>query len=254
MMSTPDDGLLDPRAIRVDPQTVNDVHRRLTGRGRGTSAAPDETAESRASGDLQGPVHDGEREDASVQLWETKRNIAAYLMSSMQEGADTMPVLILAASDGAAYMRSLTRFDLLLECRKSVPEDVIQQLPGAGLHLKHSRGAVLQLRDIRALQDVHHPSLMVRVGAIILSLAPLKAIITQERAFVVVPDGADSLFEPLLKRIRQETQTPNGAFEFVALEALLVTLVTYYRHEVQRSAGASLLDLACNSRKYRWTR
>jgi hypothetical protein len=183
-------------------------------------------------GERHSDASDDELEEATFQLWETKRHIASYLMSSKQREEDTMLVLVISA-DKTSHMRSdLSRFDLLNECRKSVPDGAMQH-ERANLHLDHSRGAMLQLRDIRALQDVHHPSLMVRIGAILLSMDPLKAIITQDRAFVVVPDGADNLFEPLHRHIRQD-QTQDVAFEFLALEALLVTLVSYHKQVVHR--------------------
>lgn len=215
-------------AISVDPSTVQQVSRR-----QGSGGA--EGRAQRRSVGASDSSSDEEEEKATFQLWQTKRELTTSLMSSMQKDADTMLVLVFTA-DNTSYMRSdLSRFDLLLECRKSVPNSALPG--GTALHLRHSRGAALQLRDIRALQEVQRPSLMVRMGAIIVSIEPLNAIITHDRAFVVVPDGADDLLEPLLHRVRNghsDAQAHNTAFEFLALEALLMTLVSHHKQQVLR--------------------
>jgi hypothetical protein len=179
---------------------------------------------------------DADAEDeATFQLWEDKRHMTSFLMSSLQRDTDSMLVLEFTANN-TSYMRpGLSRFDLLRECRKSVPDSALQ--PGSVQQNRQYRGAVLQLRDIRALQDAHRPSLMVRLGAIVVTIDPLSAIITHDRAFVMVPDGADSLLEPLLKRVghgHSDVHTQNIGFEFMALESLLVTLVSHHQQEVQR--------------------
>ena len=220
-------------AIPVVPETVV---QHVVSRRRGSGRA-EGRAELRRSLVASDSSDDDNEEEATFQLWQTKRDLTTSLMSSMQKDADTMLVLVFTA-DNTSYMRSdLSRFDLLLECRKSVPDSALPG--GTALHLGHSRGAALQLRDIRALQDVQRPSLMVRMGAIIVSIEPLNAIITHDRAFVVVPDGADDLLEPLLHRVRNghsdsDAQAHNTAFEFLALEALLMTLVSHHKQQVQR--------------------
>jgi hypothetical protein len=59
-----------------------------------------------------------------------------------------------------------------------------------------------------------------------------------------VPDGADDLLEPLLRHVRLSSAdglsssagrgSSSTSFEFVALEALLRTLVSHHTQEVQR--------------------
>ena len=130
------------------------------------------------SGKSDGEDSQSDGEEAAFQLWDTKRKITSYLMSSMKADADLMVVLVFS-EDNTCYMRSdLSRFDLLVECRKSVPETA--HTGGTPLHLGHTHGAMLQLRDIRALQDVQRPSFMVRIGAILVSIEPLNAIITRD--------------------------------------------------------------------------
>jgi len=227
------------KSVAVEPSTVQDTFNLLRdsqnsqGIGKGTTSI----LASDGSGS-----DDEEEEEATFQLWESKKNIASYLISHVQKDADPM-LLLVFTSDNESYMRSdLSRFDLLLECRKTMPESALPG--GTALHLGHSRGATLQLRDLRALQDVQRPSLMVRTGAILVSIEPLKAIITRDRAFVVVPEGADDLLEPLLRHVRQNSADglsssagrggSSTSFEFVALEALLRTLVSHHTQEVQR--------------------
>ena len=196
------------------------------------------------SGKSDGEDSQSDGEEAAFQLWDTKRKITSYLMTSMKADADLMVVLVFS-EDNTCYMRSdLSRFDLLVECRKSVPETA--HTGGTPLHLGHTHGAMLQLRDIRALQDVQHPSFMVRIGAILVSIEPLNAIITRDRAFVIVPDGADDLLEPLMNRLRHKHSDPQAqevAFEFLALEALLVTLVTHHKQEVRRCEAEAAVIL-----------
>ncbi|EKX36380.1 hypothetical protein GUITHDRAFT_117489 [Guillardia theta CCMP2712] len=77
-------------------------------------------------------------------------------------------------------------------------------------------------RDLRALQAGSESALLVRGGAIVLSCSPLNAVVTSQQAFVVVPDGADDLLEPLLHRVQKLRGTEDSCgmidFEFVALE------------------------------------
>ena len=226
-------------AIPVEPSTVQKEF--TAHRTEGLNRSPNlQFTRARSSLSISEVSLGDDDEEAAFQLWDTKRKITSFLMSSMKADADTMLVLVFTA-DKKSYMRSdMSRFDLLLECRKAVPEDthharMPRHLGEGSCH--HTRGAMLQLRDIRALQDVQRPSLMVRAGAIVVSIEPLKAIITHDRSFVVVPEGADGLLGPLLNFVHNGLSDPQAqhvAFEFLALEALLVTLVRHHKQEVQR--------------------
>jgi hypothetical protein len=130
----------------------------------------------------------------------------------------------------------MNRFDLLEECRKSVPPSNADKNGAKRRAQQSNLGVALQLRDIRCLQGVSEPALLVRRGAIIVSLEPVKAIVTCDSAYVVIPDGADELLVPLLERLRagHKDQKVEMPFEFIALEALLVTLVNSHAREVKR--------------------
>ena len=91
----------------------------------------------------------------------------------------------------------MNRFDLLEECRKSLIPSGIGETGAKRRGQQSDLGVALQLRDIRCLQGVSEPALLVRRGAIIVSLEPVKAIVTCESAYVVIPDGADELLVPL---------------------------------------------------------
>ena len=140
----------------------------------------------------------------------------------------------------------MNRFELLEACRRSIPpppEGATTKgggsaASGAGGGHRRGKGGLLHLRDIRCLQGVSEPAILVRRDAIVVSLEPVKAIITCECCFVVLPDGADSVLEPLLGRLREGNKDENVEmpFEFVALEALLVTLVNSHATEVTWSS------------------
>jgi hypothetical protein len=218
-----------PGMVSAIPVDYSTVHAQVEVAARRMSMAQEGAVVNSSATDADA------EDEATFQLWEDKRHMTSFLMSSLQRDTDSMLVLEFTANN-KSYMRSgLSRFDLLRECRKSVPDSALQH--GSVQQIRQYRGAVLQLRDIRALQDAHRPSLMVRLGAIIVTIDPLSAIITHDRAFVMVPDGADSLLEPLLKRVghgHSDAQTQNIGFEFMALESLLVTLVSHHQQEVQR--------------------
>ncbi len=62
--------------------------------------------------------------------------------------------------------------------------------------------AILRLQDVQILQGVHEPALLARRGAIVVNLFPVRAIITAQKAFIILPDGADGWLEPFLTTLR----------------------------------------------------
>lgn len=68
--------------------------------------------------------------------------------------------------------------------------------------------------------------MLVRRGAIVVSLDPINAIITHSAAYLLIPDGADHVLTPLLAKIREGDAENPMPFEFFVLEAFLVTLIT----------------------------
>ena len=137
---------------------------------------------------------------------------------------------------------------------------------GDMLPKEHLLGVTLQLRDIRFLQGVSEPALLVRRGAIVVSLDPINAIITHSAGYLLIPDGADhvrgtpslpslcpvpqrgppspprayaeclsQVLEPLLATLREGEADGQSAmpFEFFLLEALLVTLITSHMRDIK---------------------
>lgn len=55
----------------------------------------------------------------------------------------------------------------------------------------------IQYHDLRYLENQFHtheePTVLVRKHAVLISLNPLRAIVTADRMILIVPDGADSL-------------------------------------------------------------
>jgi len=154
--------------------------------------------------------------------------MGAMMIQKMQTNPDQLVVLVLTNSYQSFMRSDMTRYDLLTECRRMLPQR------------QETLGASLQLRDLRALQAGSESALLVRGGAIVLSCSPLNAVVTSQQAFVVVPEGADDLLEPLLHRVQKlrGTEYSSGMtdFEFVALEALLLTLYEHHRRSVSKHA------------------
>lgn len=85
----------------------------------------------------------------------------------------------------------LSRMDLLAICRNV----------GISSSSRTNLGSLVALRDMQVLQIKSEPAILVRRGAILVSLDPIKAIITAHELYVLVPDGSDSVLEPLRIRL-----------------------------------------------------
>lgn len=105
---------------------------------------------------------------------------------------------------------------------------------------KRGKGGVLHLRDIRCLQGVSEPALLVRRDAIVVSLDPIKAIITCETAFLVVQEGNPlthspmphhvlSLFEPINQPQISRTSTPTTQNPAPGMDSVLEPLLARLR-------------------------
>jgi magnesium transporter len=95
----------------------------------------------------------------------------------------------------------------------------------------------------------------VRRGVILVSLEPVRAIVTADRLYVLVPDGADGLLEPIRARLhkaarqRKDTKAKGGlaarhagtrdpwdvAFEFAALEVIFMSAAAIKRREADET-------------------
>uniref|UniRef100_A0A7S4KTB7 Magnesium transporter n=1 Tax=Guillardia theta TaxID=55529 RepID=A0A7S4KTB7_GUITH len=165
---------------------------------------------------------------AGQEVLDRTSTMGEMMIQKMQTNPDQLVVLVLTSSYQSFMRSDMTRYDLLTECRRMLPQR------------QEALGASLQLRDLRALQAGSESALLVRGGAIVLSCSPLNAVVTSQQAFVVVPDGADDLLEPLLHRVQKLRGTEDSCgmidFEFVALEALLLTLYEHHRRIVSKHA------------------
>ena len=150
-----------------------------------------------------------------------------------------------------AFTHSMSRWDLLLKCRRLVAEhsspaeahagarrsDFFRSHPavrgGEGIgkmaHKERSR-ATLQFRDLRCLQGITEPVIHVRDGAVVASFDPIRAVITCANMFVVLHEGEDSELQPLMPRLLYANDGAQvdgmiGAlpFELQALDAVLYT-------------------------------
>jgi len=173
------------------------------------------------------------------------------------------PMLVIEFSeDGSHRFLELRRDDILNEARRAVPElnpefdtrlerkkkrltALRKRLP-ADLR-KHVRKdlvdqvrfqGTVQQRDIRRLDKrfAHssEPSLLVRRHAIIVSLAPIRALLLNSRLLLFVPDGADSLLAPLMERLRAvgDSDLLEESFVMRSLEAILVTTCNSLKADV----------------------
>jgi hypothetical protein len=69
---------------------------------------------------------------------------------------------------------------------------------------------------------------------VLLSLEPVKAVITASSALVLVGEGADSVLGPLKARLAAIDLHQSPVFELAALEALLITLLAHYNKELRQ--------------------
>lgn len=112
-------------------------------------------------------------------------------------------------------------------------------------------GTLLQARDVRKVDPLIaarlEPAIIVRTGCITVSLGrtELRAIITRERLYFVVPDGADSILTLVqdnlaLLRACDSLHAPDRKgdaiycgipFELAALEAMLMTACSTIHHQ-----------------------
>ena len=144
------------------------------------------------------------------------------------------------------FTHSMSRWDLLLECRRVVAQhsppaephaDVARRsdffrvpLRGSKNAHKEKRRTMLQFRDLRCLQGITEPVIHVREGAIVASFDPIRAVITCSRMFVVLHPGEDSELQQLMPRLlyANEGSLVDGMigasalpFELQALDAVL---------------------------------
>ncbi|KAL3918522.1 MAG: hypothetical protein SGPRY_005985, partial [Prymnesium sp.] len=161
----------------------------------------------------------------------------------MKPRVEAQLILILEcnANEKAGRLRHISRKGLLEEVR-----GLSKPAAGAG-----PPGAILKARDVRKVDPYFaarlEPVIIVRTGCITLSLGrtDLRAIITRNRLYFVVPDGADSILMhvqdnlAMLRAGDDRAVSDDGSskahnsipFELAALEAMLMTACTSLQHQ-----------------------
>lgn len=97
----------------------------------------------------------------------------------------------------------------------------------------------LRHRDVRLLEKnfAHSkdPAIVVRRHAIILVLPPIRMLILFDRAYLMVPDGADSMLSTFMERLRYADIDPveEEPFEVTALECAFIVVAHELEKELQ---------------------
>lgn len=104
----------------------------------------------------------------------------------------------------------------------------------------------LRLQDLRHIQDqfsIHEePTLIIRRHSVVLSLNPIRAIVTCEKLIVIVPDGADSLLlllhDHLLSMVDGKNKDDSFSNEYVFYQAVFSTLVALQTQEYLNASNS----------------
>mmetsp|Transcript_21234 Transcript_21234/g.70474 ORF Transcript_21234/g.70474 Transcript_21234/m.70474 type:complete len:459 (-) Transcript_21234:297-1673(-) len=112
----------------------------------------------------------------------------------------------------------------------------------------NAQTSVAQLRDIRFVMSKSEPVVLIRQGVILVSFDPIKAVISCSKSFVIIPEGADEVLEPLKRRLasaQNDTKLNSIPFEFSCLEAILITLAALKKRDVNHclQEGKTILRL-----------
>jgi hypothetical protein len=172
-------------------------------------------------------------------------------------------------------MHHMNRWDLLVKCRRHVTQHYPAVPPASNVHkfrseffralhsdgggvgyrktVRGSKAALLQFRDLRCLQGITEPVIHIRKGAIVVSLDPIRAVITSSNMYVVLHEGQDSELQPLVPRLRANS-APHidgvGAlqalpFELQALDAVLYTAFLWHIEVQNFLDGILMCFCAC---------
>ena len=124
--------------------------------------------------------------------------------------------------------------------RSRTPDQQQQSSRGGDSHKNVSE---IQYHDLRYLENQFHtheePTVLVRKHAVLISLNPLRAIITADRMMLIVPDGADSLLYMLHDYMHGIVEDADGSFdpaadtgpEIRAYKALFSTITAIHQQE-----------------------
>ena len=109
----------------------------------------------------------------------------------------------------ARVRRDLSRHALLRLCRDAAPhEPPVDGVVCSGSWLGDAAGvgSAASLRDVQVLYTKSEPTILVRRGAVLISLGPVKAAVTALRLLLVVPPGADHVLESVRLRLEAAAQ------------------------------------------------
>lgn len=165
-----------------------------------------------------------------------------------QQENDRLTVLVAGHTFHAHMRMDMSRQELLHICRDAAP---FREWAAAG-EGGHGRavGSVVALRDMFVVQSKSEPTILVRRGVILVSLEPLKAIVTADHLYVLVQPGADEILEPIKVRLHNAaTQQAEGkraegkigqlgaAFEFAALEVIFMSAAAIKRRQAEETVA-----------------
>jgi len=98
----------------------------------------------------------------------------------------------------------------------------------------------LQHRDIRVLDSTfaqsRDPGIFVRRHSILVNLDPIRALVLYNKTFIFIPDGADSILQPLMQRLRDSEQSLFSEISFAtrSLECIFVTICQTLNDQVRK--------------------
>ena len=155
-----------------------------------------------------------------------------------------------------AVMRNMNRWSLLSQCRGIV----MQHFPNASSaptfrshrsdffalssRLVSRSRAMMQFRDLRCLQGFTEPVIHVRRGVLVVSMHPIRAVVTSSNMYVILRNGQDSELQPLVPRLRSNegpniegvSEMSSLPFELQALDAVLYTAFQWHLQRVCESS------------------
>jgi hypothetical protein len=124
----------------------------------------------------------------------------------LKDNQRTLLVFEVDAS-GRSRIRHMSRRDLLEEARSESTPLRLRAAPGQPQPKLTGNDALLKARDVRKVDPLFagrlEPIILVRCGSITVSLGrtELRAIITHDRLYFIVPDGADSLLHEVNRNL-----------------------------------------------------
>ena len=154
-----------------------------------------------------------------------------------------VPVARNAFKYRSEFFRALT-FCTAAECEGG---DLVN--PSRMLERVRESKAMLHYRDLRCLQGITKPVMHIRKGCIVVSLDPIRAVITSSNMYLVLHEGQDSELQPLMPRLQTNdcnrldcaNQLP---FELQALDAVLYTVFQWHQQVKEVPGDTSVVGFS----------